>query len=57
MYSIYATETFKRLYESLDSSEKNWIDKIKEGLKALQENLWDMVGLKKRNIKINGFTF
>lgn len=33
MYSIYATETFKKLYESLDSSEKKWIDKIKDELK------------------------
>jgi len=32
MYKIYATETFKKIYESLDQSEKEWIDKIKNKL-------------------------
>ena len=34
-YSIYATDTFKEIYASLDKSEQNWIDKTK---KKLAEN-------------------
>jgi|SRR3989344_8272174 len=34
-YTIYATETFKRLYSALDKSEQQWIEKIKN---QLEEN-------------------
>ena len=34
-YTIYATESFKKLYETLDRSEQIWIEKIK---KQLEEN-------------------
>ncbi len=33
-YTIYATDTFKKLYASLDGSEQGWIDKIKKQLEA-----------------------
>ena len=33
MYDIYATDTFKELYDSIEKHEKIWIDKIKEKLK------------------------
>lgn len=35
MYTIYATETFKKIYNLLDKSEQIWIDKTK---KKLREN-------------------
>ena len=35
LFSIYATDTFKDIYASLDKSEQNWIDKLK---KKLAEN-------------------
>ena len=28
-YDVYATDSFKKLYLTLDRSEQNWIDKIK----------------------------
>ncbi len=31
-YRIYATETFKTLYYSLEKDEQKWIDKIKKNL-------------------------
>lgn len=31
-YKIYATETFKTLYSSLEIDEQRWIDKIKKNL-------------------------
>ncbi len=31
-YRIYATETFKTLYHSLETDEQIWIDKIKKNL-------------------------
>jgi len=31
-YTIYATETFKTLYPSLEKDEQRWIDKIKKNL-------------------------
>lgn len=31
-YAIYTTETFDKLFRSLDRSEQNWIVKIKEKL-------------------------
>ena len=34
-YKSFATETFKKIYSSLDGREKIWIDKIK---KQLEEN-------------------
>ncbi len=33
MYESYATDSFKKVYETLDQSEKTWIDKTKENLK------------------------
>lgn len=33
MYEIYATDTFKEVYESLDNTEQDWIDNIKKKLK------------------------
>jgi len=33
MYEIYATETFKQIYQSLDKSEQDWIQKTKAKLK------------------------
>jgi len=32
MYSIHATSTFKKIYDTLDKNERKWIDKIKEKL-------------------------
>ena len=32
MYTTYATDTFKKIYEALDNNEKEWIDKTKENL-------------------------
>ena len=32
MYKSYATDTFKEVYESIDQSERQWIDKIKREL-------------------------
>ena len=34
-YIIYTTDTFKKLYETLDRSEQQWIEKIKT---KLEEN-------------------
>ena len=34
-YVVYATDTFKKLYTTLDKSEQQWIQKIK---KRLEEN-------------------
>ncbi len=31
-YRIYATDTFKTLYSSLEKDEQRWIDKIKKNL-------------------------
>ena len=31
-YRIYATDTFKKLYYSLEKDEQRWIDKIKKNL-------------------------
>ncbi len=31
-YEVYATDSFKRLFETLDKDEQNWIDKIKDNL-------------------------
>ncbi len=36
IYSIYTTETFNRLYPSLDKTEQTWINKIKN---KLEENI------------------
>jgi len=33
MYPVYATETFNKIYDSLDKSEQDWINKTKEKLK------------------------
>lgn len=33
MYEIYATDTFKDIYVSLDKNEQDWINKIKEHFK------------------------
>jgi len=33
MYEIYATYTFKKVFDSLDKSEKQWITNIKDKLK------------------------
>ena len=33
MYNIYATNTFKKIYNTLDKSEQDWINKTKEKLK------------------------
>jgi len=33
-YKIYATETFKTLYYSLEKDEQRWIDKIKKNLEG-----------------------
>ena len=35
-YRIYATETFKTLYYSLEKDEQRWIDKIKKNLEEYQ---------------------
>lgn len=32
-HTIYATDTFKKIYLTLDRSEQNWIDKTKNKLK------------------------
>ena len=34
-YTIYATDTFKKLYASLDGNEKQWINKIKRKLEEI----------------------
>ncbi len=31
-YAVYATDTFKKLYLSLDRSEQQWVDKVKKKL-------------------------
>lgn len=33
LYNIYETETFSKLFESLEKEEKEWIDKIKLQIK------------------------
>ena len=33
-YAIHTTETFKKLYQTLDGNEKQWITKIKAKLEA-----------------------
>ena len=33
MYKIYATDTFKEIYQALDKSEQDWINKTKENLR------------------------
>ena len=33
MYDIYATDTFKRIFESSDKNEQDWINKIRESFK------------------------
>jgi len=32
MYKSYATDTFKEIYEAIDQSERQWIDKTKKEL-------------------------
>jgi len=33
MYRIYATDTLKEIYQTLDKSEQDWINKTKDNLK------------------------
>ena len=33
MYKIYATDTFREIYQTLDKSEQDWINKTKDNLK------------------------
>ena len=33
MYEIFATNSFKEIYETLDKSEKDWIEKTKNNLR------------------------
>ncbi|HLC84188.1 MAG TPA: hypothetical protein VJH22_00155 [Candidatus Nanoarchaeia archaeon] len=35
MYVIFATDTFKEIYSSLDKTEKDWIDTIKKKLEEI----------------------
>ncbi len=30
MYNIYATDTFRNVYDTLQKDERDWIDKVKE---------------------------
>lgn len=33
MYEIFATETFRKIYQSLPANEKEWVDTTKENIK------------------------
>ena len=33
MYTIYATDTFRSVYDALQKDEKDWVDKVKEKFK------------------------
>lgn len=33
MYEIYATDSFKKIFESLDKNEQDWINKIKKSFR------------------------